>query len=129
MNFYAGYSYLSILPEELRAVPGGAATFNCFLVSSSSNIIEIKWIVNGSLLEEQTLMGVTSKFNPEFGGGLGTLQFRDLPITYNMTRIQCRAELSRPQATSTSDYATLIILSELCMHVHDDREASPCITT
>lgn len=102
-------NYLSLYPDELPAVPGGDATFTCSLVSttSSTRILNIRWLVNDSLLEPGHLRGVVPKFST-IGRGIGTLLFTNLSIAYHMTRIQCRAELS-PEATSTSNNATLLI--------------------
>ena len=105
-----GNSYLRVEPEEVRAVIGGDATFRCFLVSSNSIITDIKWIINGSLLEELDMVGVSSSQSIHQGGNtIGNLYFRNLTSQYNTSIIQCRAELSMPQGTSTADPATLFI--------------------
>ena len=105
-----GNSHLIVQPEEVRAVIGGSAMFRCFLASSNSIITDIKWIVNDSLLEEHLLIGVTSNQSLfSDGNRIGSLLFTNLTTQYNMSRIQCRAELSMPQATSTTDPAILII--------------------
>ena len=107
---YTGNSYLILQPEELR----GDAIFLCFLASSNSNITNIQWIVNGSLLGQLTLMDfypLQSILNFTDGTQVGILHLTDLPSKYNMT---CRAELSNPdsETTSTTDPVTLIIFGK-----------------
>lgn len=113
-------SYLLLFPDELPAEAGGVATFTCFFVPSSQNIIsDMRWIIDGLLLESDSLENVT----PQFADGLGTLTFRDVSVSRNKSTIQCRAEVLGQDSEATfitSNNATLFVhegeLDQSCSH-------------
>jgi hypothetical protein len=78
------------------------------LSTTNDTVSNIKWRVNDSSVEE--LSGVTPIFLSRIR--VGRLEFTMVPIAYNMTTIQCRAELNSNQ-TLISNYATLRILGEV----------------
>ena len=84
------YSLVQIVPSDtFVSTPGGVATFLCHSIDPSLEIDRVQWLVNGSLFEELDLgLNVTSTFSRDVQ--VGRLEFSNLPLEYNMTRIQCR---------------------------------------
>ena len=99
-----------VIPRDFFiSTPGGSAEFRCIV--EQPTILGIQWIVNGSLLENLRLTGVTTEISMRFG--IGVLIFENLPMEYNETTIRCRARFftsSGGQDTSTSPGATLLLL-------------------
>ena len=60
---------------------------NGFFTCTSTIIITVEWLVNGTLLEEPYPMGVTTE---SFTIG-GSLSFNNVPLDYNGTTVQCIA--------------------------------------
>lgn len=100
-------------PDPVRTVPGGNAVFRC--ASSGLITIRVQWLVNGTLLENLNLMNVTEEFT-SIGGGIGLLQFKNLPIDYNMTEIQCEATLSSETTSFSINVANLLIFPGMYMY-------------
>ena len=102
-------------PDQLISTPGGSASFNCYSLNAGSSaedtIISTNWLVNGTRLDFLNLgENVTTRFNEEFN--TGRLDFDNLPMTYNGTRIQCIATF-HSGITLTSTGATLLLIQGL----------------
>ena len=74
--------------------PGGPAEVEC--ISFSIETVDTDFIVNGSFLDSITLKNVIVEniVNSLGQSRGGIIRFADLPVEYNNTSIQCRAELS-----------------------------------
>ncbi len=72
----------------LVSYPGGSARFRC---TSTLDIANIQWLLNGISLESLNLRNVTqSSLQDDLGMLVGsTLRFADIPVEYNNTIIQC----------------------------------------
>ena len=87
---------------------GGAAEFSC---TSSEEISNVQWIVNGSALEDLN-MDTSISTSSSFSGGF--LAFLNVPLHYSGTTVQC--VLTAPDnTTSSSNTATLQVQGD-----HDD---------
>ena len=97
---------MSVGSAVIVSYPGGPATFQC--VSTSTKTVDIKFIVNGSLFGSLTLENVTQRLlRGDMGlARAGTLRFVDLPVEYNNTDLQCRAEFSM----GPPEISTLVVL-------------------
>ena len=97
--------------DEFVSVLGGAATFRCFTTIPGTTIVSVEWLVNGTLLTNlvSSFRNVSVTFNT-VGGGVGILQFADLPLEYNNTQISCNATFSTGQFRSSTTTSILRIL-------------------
>ena len=84
------------------SIPGGIATFRCL---STTTIVGVQWLVNGSLLDDQNVMNAEQ----ELVAGIGILTLTDIPLTYNGTRIRCIAEFDNGERATTNDAVILIL--------------------
>ncbi len=75
---------------QLVSTPGGSVRFVC-LVFPSDGLMDIQWLVNGTLLSNPTLINATVEILRQ---GIGALTFANLGSEFNMTRIGCRAAFS-----------------------------------
>ena len=109
-------------PDQLVSVPGGTASFNCYSLNPGGDtILSTSWLVNGTLFDTLDLgEDVTARFNEEFQ--IGKLDFDNLPLSYNGTRIQCMATFSSGY-NLTSTGATLLLIQGL-FKVHTDKGVS-----
>ena len=87
---------------------GQVATYSCL---DTQEISSVQWIVNGSALEDLN-MDTSILTSSSFSGG--TLTFRNVPLHYSGTTVQC--VLTAPDNTTTSsNTATLQVQGD-----HDD---------
>ena len=95
---------MSVVPgQHFVSYPGGNATFTCI----NLGIDNVQWLVNETEFESLTLENVWQDFvSLPLGGVVGTLAFVDIPLEYNMTRIQCRVN----RTDETSDQSPILIL-------------------
>ncbi len=84
-------------------VPGDRATFIC---SPCPLLPGVQWLVNGTALESVNLSNVTAVFSDELQSGF--LTFTHLPLEYNMTRINCRANTTSGMMISNDNMLLLI---------------------
>ncbi len=70
----------------LVSTPGGMVVFNC-LISPSTGVIDVQWLLNGSLLDNPNLVNATVRFSQDFG--VGILTIASLSSELNTTRIEC----------------------------------------
>ena len=68
--------------------PHGNVSFLC--TSLTGTITGVQWLANNMILEDINDTDITSEFN-QFGGGIGSLHFTNIPLAYNGTTITCRA--------------------------------------
>ena len=94
--------------DVVVSYPGGSATFDC--ISFSTETVDVHFLVNGSLFDSLTLKNVTQEvlLNNMGQAQAGILRFEDLPVEYNNTRIQCRAELSIGSFVTSVVYTLLL---------------------
>lgn len=98
---------VQISPGQARSVPGGSAVFRCTAFGHTT--VRIYWLVNGTQLEDLHLKNVTESFVP-IGGGVGTLNFTDLPVYYNTTKIQCQARFYSDRETFLSTNTAILLI-------------------
>lgn len=97
---------------EFVTIPHGDATFTCLPLSANGDAITVvQWLVNNTFFQYLHLHNVEAEFSA-IGNGVGTLQFTDIPLEYNMTTIRCRAEFNSGQAYVSND-ATLLLIQGL----------------
>ena len=101
--------HVSIGPAAVVvSYPGGPTIFEC--TSLSITAIGIDFIVNGSLLDSLALKNIRLEILRNSMGvtRAAILRFEDLPIEYNNTNIQCRANFSMG-SPATSTVAVLLL--------------------
>ena len=81
---------------------GAEAVFTCF---NGRDIVSVQWLVNGTLDD-----GLNMNMMSEFGqiSRVGNLLIHDVPMEYNGTTIQCRANSSSGSITY-SNIITLLV--------------------
>lgn len=97
-------------PEFFVSTPGGSAEFKCILLGGNT-LNRVQWYVNESLLETLDLRNVSTTISAIVG--VGILNFNNLPIEYNMTRIRCVVSYtssSNRMKISPSPNSTLLLL-------------------
>ncbi len=82
---------------------GGSVSLNC-LSLSGDRITNVQWLLNGSPIEEGPNVEIVL-----FATVGLVLRFRNLPVEYNETAIQCRADLDSG-ITQTSEGTLLLLL-------------------
>ena len=83
---------------------GGRASYACF---GGGTIVGVQWLVNGTRVEDLNLGDdVVVEFS--LAREEGNLLFRNIPAEYNETTIQCGANYSSGNS-STSDNVTLLL--------------------
>ncbi len=86
---------------------GDNPVFNCG--SPSVTITSVQWLINGTRLEDLSLTNVVTEFSQQTRQG--ALVFNNVPVEYNNTNIQCRANLSNGE-TVDSNNVTLLVQGE-----------------
>ncbi len=85
-------------------IPGVNPVFNCGAASDATiTIASVQWMINGTRLEDLSLINVETEFSQI--SGQGTLVFRNITEEYNNTNIQCRAN----GTTVDSNNVTLLV--------------------
>ncbi len=74
-------------PDVLVTGLGHSAIFTCS--STSTVIVDVAWLINGTSFNSLQLNDVDQGFEPI--SATGVLRFSSVPLEYNNTRIQCRA--------------------------------------
>ena len=94
----------SAIVEPVRVAGlGGDAIFICNFATT----IDVEWLINGTALSSLQLgEHVEQTFVPSIP--LGTLEFTNVPLEYNNTRIQCRANTTS-DGILMSQNSTLLI--------------------
>lgn len=118
------FAQVNVFPAgEFVTIPHGNAAFTCLSLSPSGDEIrQVQWLLNGTLLQHLHLENVEAEFST-IGSGVGTLQFTDIPLAYNMTTIRCHAEFSSGHWFVSND-ATLLLIQDLLAAV-----GSPTLST
>lgn len=97
--------------EYYVATPSGIAVFNCFsslqLISCSE--YRLVWLVNGTVLEDTNLTNINATTLTTCG--VGYLRFSNIPLEYNMTNVECRADLNSGR-NFTSKVTVLLLQGE-----------------
>ena len=99
------------------ATPHGNVSFLC--TSLTGTITGVQWLVNNMILEDIDDTDITSEFN-QFGGGIGSLHFTNIPLAYNETTITCTAPGEEEDTVSLliqGSCSNIIIRSEAEEHV------------
>lgn len=94
---------VNVYPLEFISIPGGDATFICSHTFTSDTITSVQWLINGMSLEILNLNNVVT----DLTNSIGTLNFTDLPLEYNKTRIRCTVEFSSGRSSSATEAALL----------------------
>lgn len=108
-------------PDELVAVLGGAAAFNCY--SPTDEIDDVQWLLNNSTLESNGFEETVTTFFNE-GVRIGTLVFTDLPMSYNGTKVGCRVMLSSGLTSASTD-ATVLLVQGILLFIAELTYAVP----
>lgn len=94
---------------QLITEVGGGAVFTCY--SRNGDVItEVLWLVNGTVVEDIPRVG-NVRIGTHFGIGIGLLEFNDLSVYYNNSRIQCVATFDDVAKTSVD--VTLLLVQGL----------------
>ena len=97
----------SVFPSHYTSTLGGGAVFNCFS-SSNDNLDTITWSINGTVLSVIELFAnVSTTFSESTRSG--SLIIRNLPMDFNVTRIQCTATFISSAVAVSSSVAVLLI--------------------
>ena len=83
-------------------VEGSRATIRCS--ESPLRLPSVQWLVNGSTLEDLNLRNVSVVLDPDLQASF--LDFTELPLEYNMTRVNCSANATSGRRVSS----TLLLL-------------------
>ena len=83
---------------------GDSATFACTNPSS----VSVEWLLNETSLTSLQLDDVIQAFGVVGNVRIGSLQFRNIPMEYNNTRIQCIVNTTS-QGVILSPNATLVV--------------------
>ena len=86
------------------SVPGGVAVFSC---AKGQQISGVQWLVNDTALQDLNLRNVSASFSDRLH--MGILQFSDLPLEYNMTRIKCSVSTSNSEVIESERDVLLLI--------------------
>ena len=89
-------------PQTLVSVPGMNTSLEC-----GEMLHLVKWIINGSLLDEHNNYADIREFFFNLSG-TGTLDFYNIPVEYNGTTIQCCA-YQEQNCTDLSDSVILLL--------------------
>ena len=95
-----------IATRSVTRYEGQLAEFSC---SDTEEISSIQWIVNGSALEDLNID--TSILTTYLSAGGGFLTFRNVPLHYSGTSVQCVLTLP-DNTTLSSNTATLQVQGE-----------------
>lgn len=117
---------LTIIPAQLQLVrilpsktivsaPGRDLTFQCSSLSSEV-FTSVRWLVNGTFLENLNLPNTEALFFDDVG--VGFLRFQNIEVSFNMTSIRCIATLSSGGGQFSSS-STLILLQGSLGNVED----------
>ena len=90
------------------STPGGNATFQCISsIPHGERGLRIQWLMNESaaLVNETIGQGNAVAY---VSGGIEVLNFTEIPLEFNQTRIQCNASLS-----SGNQFVSEIVLLQL----------------
>ena len=82
------FSVVDIIPENYVTTPHGNASFLC--TSLTGTITGVQWLVNKMTLEDIDDTTIRTEFFNQFGG-IGRLNFTNIPLVYNGTSITCIA--------------------------------------
>ena len=75
---------VNLFPSKTVGVPGDNFAFFCS--DPSRTALSVQWLVNGTLLENGTLVNVFQEYNDR---SKTADLFFDLPLEHNVTTIQC----------------------------------------
>lgn len=117
---FSPINIVQVLPfGQFRSVPDGNAMFTC--VSHGHPAVGMQWLINDRLFENQNLENVTEEFLDFSNGLVGVLNFTNLPVNYNRTRIQCKANVTLPTGKtitlSSENNVTLLIFPSKFMPI------------
>lgn len=96
----------------------GSATYTCSFLSAvaGNEIVNIQWLVNGTLLDDLNLtISVETGFDSNFG--IGILTLTGLPLEYNMTTIGCNGEFNTGRFVSTKIDSSLLLVQGDCVFI------------
>ena len=100
---FTGTTRLTLTGDRV-SYPGGRAAYSC---ARGGVIVGVQWLVNGTRVED---LNLGDDVVVEFSRAReeGNLVFRNIPAEYNETTIQCRANYSSGNS-STSNTITLLL--------------------
>ena len=83
--------------------------FNCIPPASQNEdgVVDIRWLINGSLLDDSDLNNVNSAFVSGFGG-FGTLTFSSVRLDQNSTSVSCNVHFVSGHVENSSDSLLLL---------------------
>ena len=83
---------LYLAPERIQTEPGSNVTFTCFFPGLDPVISAIAWTIDDEPYQNDTDFHEAT--------GIGTLTLTDIPVTYNMSNVQCTAEAESGNVSS-----------------------------
>ena len=99
---------VTVIPKQYVSTPGGYALFTC-LITSGVDVVEIRWLVNGTESESLNLANVSSTVQMStHGRKRGRLEFTHLPVEYNTTTVRC-VVIATDQNLTAAQNSTLLI--------------------
>ncbi len=91
------------IPTPQRVITPGEGTV--FLCRVTGTVEQVQWLVNGTQLED---INQRDGIEDGFTFGTGHLSFRDIPVEYNDTTIQCIVTLTSGDIIPSNN-ATLLV--------------------
>ena len=98
-----------VSPNEVIAyAPGGSATYLCITSASfhPGAVRSVRWYMNGSPIED------AERVNKQFFSGLGRLDFTNVTLNLDNSRINCAAEFDLGEMENSSTYSQLLVQGE-----------------
>ena len=83
--------------------------FNCIPPASQNEggVLDIRWLINGTLLDDSDLNNVNSAFVGGVGG-FGTLTFSSVRLDQNSTSVTCSVNFTSGHVENSSDSLLLV---------------------
>ncbi len=103
-------------PDQLVSTPGGSAEFLCAVLPNGDGVVDVQWLLNGTLLDDPSQVDATVQY---LGLGLGELKLANLSSNLNVTRVDCRAIYIDGGEKDSVDSALLLLQGTLDdLHIH-----------
>ena len=104
-------AHIDIDPSILVAAVNNSRSyfFNCIPTTSQDEggVVDIRWLINGTLLDDSDLNNVNSAFVGGVGG-FGTLTFSSVQLDQNSTSVSCNVHFVSGHVEKSSDSLLLL---------------------
>ena len=93
-HYIANLFFSVIFPDGLVTTQHSNISFFCS--APTQTLTGVQWLINSMILEDIDSTEITAEFSNELGG-VGRLNFTNIPLAYNKTNITCVAEIASAQ--------------------------------